>query len=404
MDYSSFLPNLGGVWTNTEDEILKAAFMKYGRNQWARISSLLVRKTPKQCKARWYEWIDPSIKKTEWAREEEEKLLHLAKVLPSQWQTISSIVGRTAHQCLQHYEHLLDEAQNQLALEGAPSLSDLDSLRELRPGEADPCPETKPARPDPVDMDDDEKEMLSEARARLANTQGKKAKRKAREKILTEARRVSLIQKRRELREAGIEARIGIKGKGTGVNIINYNVDIPFERKPPPGFFDTKEEILREKEISSLQSPLSSSLAKEPTRISQEEAAKRKEINERKEATAKGKITPAQASHLKKLSQELFQVRRAAFELPSPLVSEKDVHELLKLGISADDAKDYILETGETPLRRQETILSTDFSTPLNGSTTEPLPPIDVVRSRLAAAFSKLPPPKNDYEITLPDS
>lgn len=53
----------GGVWKNTEDEILKAAVMKYGKNQWARISSLLVRKTPKQCKARWYEWLDPSIRK-----------------------------------------------------------------------------------------------------------------------------------------------------------------------------------------------------------------------------------------------------------------------------------------------------------------------------------------------------
>ena len=33
-----------------------------------------------------------------------------------------------------------------------------------------------------------EKEMLAEARARLANTQGKKAKRKAREKQMEEAR------------------------------------------------------------------------------------------------------------------------------------------------------------------------------------------------------------------------
>ena len=49
-------------------------------------------------------------------------------------------------------------------------------------GEIDPNPETKPARPDPIDMDEDEKEMLSEARARLANTKGKKAKRKSREK------------------------------------------------------------------------------------------------------------------------------------------------------------------------------------------------------------------------------
>ena len=54
-------------------------------------------------------------------------------------------------------------------------------------------------------MDEDEIEMLSEARARLANTQGKKAKRKAREKQLEEARRLATLQKRRELREAGIE-------------------------------------------------------------------------------------------------------------------------------------------------------------------------------------------------------
>ena len=35
-----------------EDEILKAAVMKYGKNQWSRISSLLVRKSAKQCKVR----------------------------------------------------------------------------------------------------------------------------------------------------------------------------------------------------------------------------------------------------------------------------------------------------------------------------------------------------------------
>jgi hypothetical protein len=57
------IPIKGGIWKNSEDEVLKAAVMKYGKNQWSRISSLLVRKTPKQCKARWYEWLDPNIKK-----------------------------------------------------------------------------------------------------------------------------------------------------------------------------------------------------------------------------------------------------------------------------------------------------------------------------------------------------
>ena len=44
---------------------------------------------------------------TEWSREEEEKLLHLAKLMPTQWRTIAPIIGRTAAQCLEHYEKLL---------------------------------------------------------------------------------------------------------------------------------------------------------------------------------------------------------------------------------------------------------------------------------------------------------
>eukprot|EP00897_Mesotaenium_endlicherianum_P004400 jgi/Mesen1/3989/ME000210S03228 len=223
----------GGVWKNTEDEILKAAVMKYGKNQWARISSLLVRKSAKQCKARWYEWLDPSIKKIEWTREEDEKLLHLAKLMPTQWRTIAPIVGRTPAQCLERYEKLLDQAcfKDENYEAG-------DDPRRLRPGEIDPNPESKPARPDPVDMDEDEKEMLSEARARLANTRGKKAKRKAREKQLEEARRLASLQKRRELKAAGLDQAYR-KRKQRG---IDYNAEIPFEKKPPPGFYETLAE------------------------------------------------------------------------------------------------------------------------------------------------------------------
>jgi hypothetical protein len=62
-----------------------------------------------------------------------------------------------------------------------------------------------------------EKEMLSEARARLANTQGKKAKRKARERQLEEARRLAVLQKKRELKAAGIIMRHKTKKKGMDV-------------------------------------------------------------------------------------------------------------------------------------------------------------------------------------------
>jgi len=47
---------------------------------------------------------------------------------------------------------------------------EVDDPRKLRPGEIDPIPETRPAKPDFKDMDEDEKEMLAEARVRLANT------------------------------------------------------------------------------------------------------------------------------------------------------------------------------------------------------------------------------------------
>ncbi|XP_069624242.1 cell division cycle 5-like protein [Ranitomeya imitator] len=113
-----------------------------------------------------------------------------------------------------------------------------DDPRKLKPGEIDPNPKTKPARPDPVDMDEDELEMLSEARARLANTQGKKTKRKAREKQLEEARRLAALQKRRELREAGIE----IQKKRKKKRGVDYNAAIPFQKKPARGFYDTSEE------------------------------------------------------------------------------------------------------------------------------------------------------------------
>lgn len=66
--------------------------------------------------ARWYEWLDPGIKKTEWSRTEDEKLLHLAKLMPTQWRTIAPIVGRTAAQCLERYEHLLDEVDKNIII------------------------------------------------------------------------------------------------------------------------------------------------------------------------------------------------------------------------------------------------------------------------------------------------
>lgn len=114
---------------------------------------------------------------------------------------VASLLDRTAFQCSERYDKLLDMASRE---EGEEEEDD-DDPRQLRSGEIDPHPESRPARPDPIDMDEDEKEMLQEARARLGNTRGKKAKRKMREKEMELSRRLSSIQKRRELKAAGID-------------------------------------------------------------------------------------------------------------------------------------------------------------------------------------------------------
>ncbi|VDN20428.1 unnamed protein product [Gongylonema pulchrum] len=290
----------GGVWRNTEDEILKAAIMKYGKNQWSRIASLLHRKSAKQCKARWYEWLDPGIKKTEWSRTEDEKLLHLAKLMPTQWRTIAPIVGRTAAQCLERYEHLLDEAQKKA--EQIEETEDLNDARKLRPGEIDPTPETKPARPDPIDMDEDELEMLSEARARLANTQGKKAKRKAREKQLSEARRLASLQKRRELRAAGIQWGQH-KFQRRHPTHIDYNAE-------------TRGEI-------------------EGTRRDDIENEERKKDREKlKKRRAEG--------NPESIFEQKAEKKRSKLILPTPQISDKEMEEIIKIGKATDTVREFI--------------------------------------------------------------
>ncbi|GAA6005663.1 uncharacterized protein JCM10292_006730 [Rhodotorula paludigena] len=341
----------GGVWKNTEDEILKAAISKYGKNQWARISSLLVRKTPKQCKARWMEWLDPAIKKTEWSKEEDEKLLHLAKLMPTQWRTIAPIVGRTANQCLERYQKLLDEAERaeneELGLAGVDDAGpSADDVRRLRPGEVDPDPENRPARPDPIDMDEDEKEMLSEARARLANTQGKKAKRKARERQLEEARRLAILQKKRELKAAGILMRA--KPKKTGMD---YMADIPFEKAPAAGFYDTSDE--KSKRVSA---PTGKSLReleghnRKKDREDAESRDKKRKAREAKDANADAMshFVPTKDALLQQRREEQQISKRRKLVLPGPQVSERELDDLVKIGRAGESARSLVTdnETG----------------------------------------------------------
>lgn len=319
---------------------LLAPLTPLGKNQWARIASLMNRKSAKQCKARWYEWLDPSIRKTEWSREEEEKLLHLAKIMPTQWRTIAPLVGRTAAQCLDKYEQLLDAASTRADAE------ELAEARRLRPGEIDPNPEGKAARPDAVDMEEDEKEMLQEARARLANTKGKKAKRKAREKQLEEARRLASLQKRRELKAAGLGGSRRRKIKG-----MDYNGEVPFLHRPQAGFFSTDEERTREhmERAGTTFTPTLLTKLEGQRREQQGTERKKRDVNQLKDKIKQGESLEALAEHAQMLK------RRAPLALPGPTLGDEEMRALadaMDLDPQEEDAGGAtraLLAGGETP-------------------------------------------------------
>lgn len=185
----------GGIWSNVEDQVLLAAYMKYGNNQWTRIASLIPKKSPTQVKARWEEYLDPTLKKTPWTHADDEKLLHLARYMPMQWRTISQYFNRSPYQCIERYRELISKATN------TPHIDDNESAIQHQ---MMPNFETLKATPDGEEFEQDEREMLEEARARLANTQGKKARRKARERQLIVLRKIARMRKQSELRAAGL--------------------------------------------------------------------------------------------------------------------------------------------------------------------------------------------------------
>eukprot|EP00878_Enallax_costatus_P014008 GHUV01014649.1.p1 GENE.GHUV01014649.1~~GHUV01014649.1.p1 ORF type:complete len:761 (+),score=332.12 GHUV01014649.1:659-2941(+) len=233
-----------------------------------------------------------------------------------------------------------------------------DDPRRLRPGEIDPNPESKPARPDAVDMEEDEKEMLAEARARLANTRGKKAKRKAREKQLEEARRLASLQKKRELKAAGIELR----GRDRRMRGIDYNAEVAFEKKPVPGFYDTGDEVQQTREMQQ---------EFRPTTVEEMEGKRRKDIEEalvkrdvKRQKLAEAKNVPGLVERVNEMNSTALR-RRTKMMLPAPQVSEVELEAIARMGDAATLEAELAAGAGGEATRQ----LLGDYQTPARFAT-----------------------------------
>ncbi|XP_026415645.1 uncharacterized protein LOC113311019 isoform X2 [Papaver somniferum] len=99
-----------GGWTAEEDDYLRKWVEVYKGKHWKKIASGLHNRTDVQCLHRWQKVLNPDVNKGPWSQEEDRKLIELvSKSGPIKWSVVAkSIPGRIGKQCRERWYNHLD--------------------------------------------------------------------------------------------------------------------------------------------------------------------------------------------------------------------------------------------------------------------------------------------------------
>jgi len=85
-----------GPWTSEEDQKLMNWVKREGPTKWAQASNFIIGRSGKQCRERWFNNLNPNVKKGNWSKEEDELIFELYQKHGSSWSKIAKFIpGRT---------------------------------------------------------------------------------------------------------------------------------------------------------------------------------------------------------------------------------------------------------------------------------------------------------------------
>lgn len=97
-----------GNWSAEESETLRVLVEQMGDDNWNEVAERLGTRNAKQCRERWRNKLDPSIKRTNFTPEEDEKILALFRQIGSRWSEMAKLLpGRPDNGIKNHFNSVL---------------------------------------------------------------------------------------------------------------------------------------------------------------------------------------------------------------------------------------------------------------------------------------------------------